>query len=172
MFLMLRMCVYMHSRFVENHRIRILEDWPSFLRWFCPILHTPKLVFHWNVALMSHVHYFLWLAQILWVCFSETMWTSTTYFFALPWQVTCHWRITNNHKNGFETKVLTLVLIPDLHSVVAPHLLQIFNQRPEISVDVIPRVLWPRYQYWHHNIFPFVGQPRRKVQNRQHNWLG
>jgi hypothetical protein len=75
-------------------------------------------------------------------------------------------------KNGFETKVLTLVLIPDLHSVVAPHLLQIFNQMPEISVDVIPRLLWPRYQYWHRNIFPFVGQPRRKVQNRQHNWLG
>jgi hypothetical protein len=25
---MLRMCVYMHSRFVENHSIRILEDGP------------------------------------------------------------------------------------------------------------------------------------------------
>jgi hypothetical protein len=25
---MLRMCVYMHSRFVENHMIRILEDGP------------------------------------------------------------------------------------------------------------------------------------------------
>jgi hypothetical protein len=25
---MLRMCVYMHSRFVENHPIRILEDGP------------------------------------------------------------------------------------------------------------------------------------------------
>jgi hypothetical protein len=25
---MLRMCVYMHSRFVENHLIRILEDRP------------------------------------------------------------------------------------------------------------------------------------------------
>jgi hypothetical protein len=25
---MLRMCVYMHSRFVENHPIRILEDVP------------------------------------------------------------------------------------------------------------------------------------------------
>jgi hypothetical protein len=23
---MLRMCVYMHSRFIENHPIRILED--------------------------------------------------------------------------------------------------------------------------------------------------
>jgi hypothetical protein len=28
MILMLRMCVYMHSRFVENHPIRILEDGP------------------------------------------------------------------------------------------------------------------------------------------------
>jgi hypothetical protein len=25
---MLRMCVYMHSRFVENHPIRILENGP------------------------------------------------------------------------------------------------------------------------------------------------
>jgi hypothetical protein len=25
---MLRMCVYMHSRFVENHPIRILKDGP------------------------------------------------------------------------------------------------------------------------------------------------
>jgi hypothetical protein len=25
---MLRMCVYMHSRFVKNHPIRILEDRP------------------------------------------------------------------------------------------------------------------------------------------------
>ncbi len=25
---MLRMCVYMHSRFVENHPIQILEDGP------------------------------------------------------------------------------------------------------------------------------------------------
>jgi hypothetical protein len=31
-----------------------------------------------------------------------------------------------------------LVLILDLHSVVVPQLLQIFNQRPEIIVDVIP----------------------------------
>jgi hypothetical protein len=23
------------------------------------IIHTPKLVFHWNVVLMSHVHCFL-----------------------------------------------------------------------------------------------------------------
>jgi predicted RNA-binding protein YlxR (DUF448 family) len=27
-FSMLRMCVYMHSRFVENHLIRILKDRP------------------------------------------------------------------------------------------------------------------------------------------------
>jgi hypothetical protein len=27
---MLRICVYMHSRFVENHLIRILEDGPLF----------------------------------------------------------------------------------------------------------------------------------------------
>jgi hypothetical protein len=26
--LMLRMCVYMHSRFIENHLIQILEDGP------------------------------------------------------------------------------------------------------------------------------------------------
>jgi hypothetical protein len=25
---MLRMCVYMHSRFIENHPIQILEDGP------------------------------------------------------------------------------------------------------------------------------------------------
>jgi hypothetical protein len=25
---MIRMCVYMHSRFIENHPIRILEDGP------------------------------------------------------------------------------------------------------------------------------------------------
>jgi hypothetical protein len=43
-------------------------------------------------------------------------------------------------------KVLTLVLIPDLHSIIVPQHLQIFNQIPEISVDVIPRLLWPRYQ--------------------------
>jgi hypothetical protein len=52
--------------------------------------------------------------------------------------------MTNSHKqNGFETKVLTLVLVLDLHSVVVPKVLQIFNQRPKISVDVIPRLLWP-----------------------------
>jgi hypothetical protein len=32
---MLHMCVYMHSRFVENHPIWILEDGLLFLRWFC-----------------------------------------------------------------------------------------------------------------------------------------
>jgi hypothetical protein len=32
---MLRKCVCMHSRFIENHLIRILEDRLSFLRWFC-----------------------------------------------------------------------------------------------------------------------------------------
>jgi hypothetical protein len=36
--------------------------------------------------------------------------------------------------------------MPDLHSVVVPQLLQIFNHRPEISVDVIPRLLRPWYQ--------------------------
>jgi hypothetical protein len=36
-----------------------------------------------------------------------------------------------------------LVLIPDLHSVIGPQLLQIFNQRPKISVNVILRLLWP-----------------------------
>jgi hypothetical protein len=39
------------------------------------------------------------------------------------------------------TKVLMLVLILDLHYVVVPQLLQIFNHRPEISVDLIPRLL-------------------------------
>jgi hypothetical protein len=106
------------------------------MRWRSPllsvtielILHTLKPVFHWNVASMSHVHYFSWLAQILWVCFSKTMWTSVTYFLALSRQVLCCWRITNSLKqNGFETKVLTLVLILDLHSIVVPQLLQIFN---------------------------------------------
>jgi uncharacterized membrane protein len=43
-------------------------------------------------------------------------------------------------------KVLTLVLILDLHSIIVPQLLQIFNQMPEISVDVIPRLFWLRYQ--------------------------
>jgi hypothetical protein len=43
-------------------------------------------------------------------------------------------------------KVLTFVLIPHLHSMVVPQHNQIFNQRPEISVDVISRLLWPQYQ--------------------------
>jgi hypothetical protein len=47
------------------------------------ILHILKLVFRWNVTSMSYVHYFLRLTQILRVCFSETMWTSATYFLAL-----------------------------------------------------------------------------------------
>jgi hypothetical protein len=63
-----------------------------------------------------------------------------------------------------------LVLIPDLHSIIVPQHLQILNQRPELSVDIIPRLLWPGYQSWHHNIFLFVAQPRRTVQNHQHNW--
>jgi hypothetical protein len=55
--------------------------------------------------------------------------------------------ITNSHKqNGFEMKVLILVLIPDLHSIIVPQYLQIFNQRPKISIDAIPRLLCPRYQ--------------------------
>jgi hypothetical protein len=106
-----------------------------------------------------------------WVFFSKRMWASATYFPTLSWQVTCWWRITNSHKqNGCEMKVLTLVLIRDLHSIFVPQHLRIFNQTPEISVDVIPTLLWPRYQSWHHNIFPFVAQPRGKVQNHQHNW--
>jgi hypothetical protein len=34
-----------------------------------------------------------------------------------------------------------LVLIPDLHSIIVSQLLQIFNQRPKLSVDIIPRLL-------------------------------
>jgi hypothetical protein len=83
----------------------------------------------------------------------------------------CYWRFTNSQKqNGIEIKVLTLVLIPNLHSIFVPQFHQIFIQRPEISVDVIPRLLWPQYQSLHHNIFPFVAQQRRNVQNCQHNW--
>jgi hypothetical protein len=40
-------------------------------------------------------------------------------------------------------KVLTLLLIPDLHSIIVLQHLQIFSHRLEISVDVIPSVLWP-----------------------------
>jgi hypothetical protein len=44
----------------------------------------------------------------------------------------CCWRITNGHKqNGFELKVLTLVLILDMHSIIVTQHLQILNQRPE-----------------------------------------
>jgi hypothetical protein len=39
-----------------------------------------------------------------------------------------------------------LVLILDLHSIIVSLHLQIFNQRPEISVDVILRLLWHQYQ--------------------------
>jgi hypothetical protein len=147
------------------------------MRWRMPlldltielILHILKLVFYWNVVSMSHIHYFLWLAQILRVYFSKTMWTSTTYFLAQSWQVMCHWKITNSHKqNNFKLKVLMLMLILDLYSNIVSQHLQIFNQKPKIS-DVISRLLCPRYQFLHHNIFLFVAQPRRKVQNHQHN---
>jgi hypothetical protein len=48
---------------ILNH---FLDFMTSEMRWRMPllgvtielILHTPKLVFHWNVASMSHVHYF------------------------------------------------------------------------------------------------------------------
>jgi hypothetical protein len=39
---MLRMCVCMHSRFVENHPIWILKDEPLIFGWFC---HTRELDF-------------------------------------------------------------------------------------------------------------------------------
>jgi hypothetical protein len=43
---MLRMCVYMHSRFVENHPIRILEDIPliseGVLSHGCGIVASPR----------------------------------------------------------------------------------------------------------------------------------
>jgi hypothetical protein len=38
-------------------------------------------------------------------------------------------------------KVLMLVLIPDLYSIIIPQHLQIFNERPKISVNVILRLL-------------------------------
>jgi hypothetical protein len=44
---------------------------------------------------------------------------------------------------GLKLKVLTLVLIPNLHLMIVPQHLQIFNQMPEITVDVIPTLLWP-----------------------------
>jgi hypothetical protein len=95
-----------HFPFTEDN-MDILKHFVDFMtsnmRWRMPflsltielIIHILKLVFHWNVVSMSHVHYFLWLAQILRVCLCEIMWTSATYFLALSWQVTCHWRITN-----------------------------------------------------------------------------
>jgi hypothetical protein len=42
--------------------------------------------------------------------------------------------------------IISEVVLSHLHSIVVPQLLQIFNQRLEISVDVIPRLLWPQYQ--------------------------
>jgi hypothetical protein len=43
---MLRMCVYMHSRFVENHPIRILEDGPLISEEVLShLLITPPLFF-------------------------------------------------------------------------------------------------------------------------------
>jgi hypothetical protein len=42
---MLRMCVYMHSRFVENHPIRILEDGPlisEVVLLQCPSTESPR----------------------------------------------------------------------------------------------------------------------------------
>jgi uncharacterized membrane protein len=66
---------------------------------------------------------------------------------SLSWQVTCRWRITYNHKqNGLKLKVLTLVLISDLHSIIVPQHLQIFNQRSEKSVNIIPRMVWPGFK--------------------------
>jgi hypothetical protein len=38
------------------------------------------------------------------------------------------------------------VLILDLHFMIVPQHLQIFNQRAKISVDVIPRLLLLWYQ--------------------------
>jgi hypothetical protein len=50
---MLRMCVYMHSRFIENHPIQILEDGPLIFEGVlshqiyggtcCPEVSTPKI---------------------------------------------------------------------------------------------------------------------------------
>jgi hypothetical protein len=44
------MCVFVHSRFVENPLIRSWETNPSFLRWFChnqsAISHSPFEVFY------------------------------------------------------------------------------------------------------------------------------
>jgi hypothetical protein len=77
---------------------------------------------------------------------------------------TSYMPLENHKQNGFERKVLMLVLIPDLHSILVPKHLHIFNQSPETRIDVILRLLWPRYQSWHHNIFLFVAQPRRMVK--------
>jgi hypothetical protein len=51
---MLRMCVYMHSRFVENHPIRILEDGPLIsevvLSQVAPSTRPPR----WHPAGLQH----------------------------------------------------------------------------------------------------------------------
>jgi hypothetical protein len=58
---MLRMCVYMHSRFVENHPIRILEDGPliskGVLSHRCILcLRTGHRVHHCHFPIISHRH--------------------------------------------------------------------------------------------------------------------
>jgi predicted RNA-binding protein YlxR (DUF448 family) len=45
---MLRMCVYMHSRFDENHLIRILEDGPLISEMVLSHPRTAGLVFHFS----------------------------------------------------------------------------------------------------------------------------
>jgi hypothetical protein len=46
---MLRMCVYMHSRFVENHLIRILEDGPLIFEGVLSQIRQKSDVFILNV---------------------------------------------------------------------------------------------------------------------------
>jgi hypothetical protein len=45
---MLRMCVYMHSRFVENHPIQILEDGPLISEGV--LSHTPCVYINKDVS--------------------------------------------------------------------------------------------------------------------------
>jgi hypothetical protein len=45
--------VYIHSRFVENHPIQILEDGSSFLRWFCH--STGQLLNLYIEVILTHV---------------------------------------------------------------------------------------------------------------------
>jgi hypothetical protein len=65
---MLRMCVYMHSRFVENHPIRILKDGPlisevilshpsSILHF--PLIASPGLQLCRSINYSSSQHYTL-----------------------------------------------------------------------------------------------------------------